>query len=656
MSVQVKHRRDTAANIAGFTPAQGELIVDTTNNRVIVGDGTTVGGWAAAKLSEIGGRARTPVADTNYAALITDRNIAFTAITAARTVTLPTAANYPQGTRLTVFDESGAVSATNSITLTRAGSDTINGATSAILASAYGVLAVETNGVSKWTVTDQSPSGLPAVGIGTSADPLNPLSVYGASALFNGANFSFTINKSAPTNTASLLFQDGFSARAQIGLLGSDNFSFKVSPNGSTYSTALAFDAATGAPTFGNARTAVSDAAYAVLTTDREVAYTAITAARVVTLPSAASFPAGHPLVIVDEGGAVSQTNTLTVAVAGSDTISGRTSARIGTAFGFMRLVSDGVSKWTVIGRSINILALTSSATYTPTPGMTYADVYIYGAGGGAGGGALQATLTAVSGGGGGGGGGAGSISLTAAAIGTSQPVNVGATGTGGAAATTASTAGGNGGQGGSSSFFGFVAFGGGGGSGGQLGAVSAGGGGGSFGFGSGGNASGSTPGNSAGYLNGYGGTGASGGNIITPSTLGAGGAGAPIAGSSSGGGYAINNGGGGGGPGGSITASNTLIQGYYGGIGNAPTNAGAPGSGAGGGGTMNTLANAPVNSMQSGGGAGGASGLATGFAGGAGGTAAGGGGGGGSAQNGGTAGGGGAGGGGLVIIVEYFS
>lgn len=54
MSVQVKRRRDTAANIASFTPAQGELIVDLTNNRVIVGDGSTVAGWPAAKLSEAG--------------------------------------------------------------------------------------------------------------------------------------------------------------------------------------------------------------------------------------------------------------------------------------------------------------------------------------------------------------------------------------------------------------------------------------------------------------------------------------------------------------------------------------------------------------------------------------------------------------------------
>ncbi len=53
MSVQVKHRRDTATNIAAFTPAQGELIVDTTNNRVVVGDGATAGGFSAAKLAEV---------------------------------------------------------------------------------------------------------------------------------------------------------------------------------------------------------------------------------------------------------------------------------------------------------------------------------------------------------------------------------------------------------------------------------------------------------------------------------------------------------------------------------------------------------------------------------------------------------------------------
>jgi hypothetical protein len=64
MSVQVKRRRDTAANVAAYTGAPGELIVDTTNNRVTVHDGATPGGWPAAKLSEIltGTASLTPIA------------------------------------------------------------------------------------------------------------------------------------------------------------------------------------------------------------------------------------------------------------------------------------------------------------------------------------------------------------------------------------------------------------------------------------------------------------------------------------------------------------------------------------------------------------------------------------------------------------------
>ena len=53
MSIQVKYRRDTAANVAAFTGAQGEIVVDTTNNRLVVQDGVTAGGFAAAKLAEV---------------------------------------------------------------------------------------------------------------------------------------------------------------------------------------------------------------------------------------------------------------------------------------------------------------------------------------------------------------------------------------------------------------------------------------------------------------------------------------------------------------------------------------------------------------------------------------------------------------------------
>ena len=53
-AVQVQYRRGSASQIASFTGAQGELVVDTTNNRVVVQDGATAGGYPAAKLTDIG--------------------------------------------------------------------------------------------------------------------------------------------------------------------------------------------------------------------------------------------------------------------------------------------------------------------------------------------------------------------------------------------------------------------------------------------------------------------------------------------------------------------------------------------------------------------------------------------------------------------------
>jgi len=53
MSIQVKRRREAASFLSTYTGAAGELLVDTTNNRVQVHDGVTPGGFPAAKLNEI---------------------------------------------------------------------------------------------------------------------------------------------------------------------------------------------------------------------------------------------------------------------------------------------------------------------------------------------------------------------------------------------------------------------------------------------------------------------------------------------------------------------------------------------------------------------------------------------------------------------------
>lgn len=54
MSEQLQLRRGTSSQVAANTPVAGEPWVDTTNNRICIGDGSTAGGWPAAKLSEVG--------------------------------------------------------------------------------------------------------------------------------------------------------------------------------------------------------------------------------------------------------------------------------------------------------------------------------------------------------------------------------------------------------------------------------------------------------------------------------------------------------------------------------------------------------------------------------------------------------------------------
>lgn len=94
---------------------------------------------------------------------------------------------------------------------------------------------------------------------------------------------------------------------------------------------------------------------------------------------------------------------------------------------------------------SVVTQVFTANGTYTPTAGMVYCIAEVVGGGGG-GGGTSTTSATQVCAGGGGGGGGYAKKTLSAATIGASKAVTVGAAGTAGAAG------GGNGGDGGTSS------------------------------------------------------------------------------------------------------------------------------------------------------------------------------------------------------------
>jgi hypothetical protein len=83
---------------------------------------------------------------------------------------------------------------------------------------------------------------------GATADNFNRLSINTPALLFNnaGAGIEATVNKAAAGNDAAFAFKTGFSARALIGLLGNDDFSFKVSPDGSAFFDALKIDRTNG--------------------------------------------------------------------------------------------------------------------------------------------------------------------------------------------------------------------------------------------------------------------------------------------------------------------------------------------------------------------------------------------------------------------------
>lgn len=96
-----------------------------------------------------------------------------------------------------------------------------------------------------------SGGGLGALGINATADAVNRLAVGAPAVLFNAESDDIRVklNKAAAGDTASFLFQTGWSGRAEFGLAGNDDFSVKVSPDGATWRTALVIDKDTGAAT-----------------------------------------------------------------------------------------------------------------------------------------------------------------------------------------------------------------------------------------------------------------------------------------------------------------------------------------------------------------------------------------------------------------------
>jgi hypothetical protein len=156
-----------------------------------------------------------------------------------------------------------------------------------------------------WTTLADGPLVVGQVGVSASPDATNRLAVSSPAILLNhaGAGHQVKINKAAATDTASLLYQSGFSGRAEMGLAGTDDFSIKVSANGASFVTALQINRTSGqvALPAGAAITGtVTGTAVVQSTTD-------VTAGRLLTTVAgpAQAFRRGNILGTVSQSGGV---------------------------------------------------------------------------------------------------------------------------------------------------------------------------------------------------------------------------------------------------------------------------------------------------------------------------------------------------------------
>lgn len=89
--------------------------------------------------------------NVNYPAISSDRFITTSVLfTAPRNITLPLANSVNAGHEIIIADGAGAINGTNTLTILRAGSNLINGATSETISATFGIRRLISNGVNAW--------------------------------------------------------------------------------------------------------------------------------------------------------------------------------------------------------------------------------------------------------------------------------------------------------------------------------------------------------------------------------------------------------------------------------------------------------------------------------------------------------------------------
>lgn len=129
---------------------------------------------------------------------------------------------------------------------TLASSQNLNSLTDVAISSASQYDLLQHNGTN--FVNTKEIQNLSLVGVNTTADSTNKLSVKSDSVLFDNAtdDSRVKVNKSSSGDTASHLFQTNYGGRAEFGLISNDDFTLKVSSDGTNWNNAFVVDKATG--------------------------------------------------------------------------------------------------------------------------------------------------------------------------------------------------------------------------------------------------------------------------------------------------------------------------------------------------------------------------------------------------------------------------
>ena len=215
-------------------------------------------------------------------------------------------------------------------------------------------LRVLTDGA--WAPALPALQNLPGLGIGTAWDTANRLAVAADATLLShaGAGHQIKVNKARASETASLLFQSGWTGHAEMGLAGGLDFAIKVS-DGTAWATALSAAHGTGVVTLPQGAViggAVTGAAVQASSTDP-------TPGRLLTV---GAFGLGAPLPAVGDASA-----SLVPGFHAYDTAAGSSGGPAGVLRGTLHHARRGAS-----AGETQLLVVEAGSAANVVPGLTF--------------------------------------------------------------------------------------------------------------------------------------------------------------------------------------------------------------------------------------------------------------------------------------------